>query len=145
MLTLAQATYNFNKYSQSCWILMKMIETSPFVFNMIHFQACFLLWKNLNQIDNSFNLPYRQIDKYKKKIYKMFSRINVRLLFSKEKLSNFDSSRNLNINNKISNPSINNIQVNTLNISMDNIGNPNNLKRLTRNKEIATNKFSTSL
>ena len=36
MLTLAQATYNFNKYSQSCWILMKMIETSPFVFNMIY-------------------------------------------------------------------------------------------------------------
>ena len=145
MLTLAQATYNFNKYSQSCWILMKMIETSPFVFNMIHFQACFLLWQNLNQIDNSFNLPYRQIDKYKKKIYKMFSRINVRLLFSKEKISNIDSSRNSNINNKISNPSINNIQVNTLNVSIDNKGNPNNLKRLTRNKEIAAGGFSASL
>ena len=56
MLTIAQITYSFNKYPQSCWILMKMIDTSPFVFNSIHFQACLLLYNCLNQIENSYNV-----------------------------------------------------------------------------------------
>ena len=43
MLCAAQITYNFNKIPQSCWILMKIIETSPFIFNNIHNQACFIL------------------------------------------------------------------------------------------------------
>ena len=146
MLTMAQATYNFNKYPQSCWILMKMIETSPFVFNMIHFQASFLLCKCLNQIDSSNNLPFRQIDKYKKKINKMFNRINVRLLYTKEKITNKDFSGYSYTNNKVSIPSLTNTQVTTMNVSLDNLGNnTNNLKRLTRNKEMITNKFSLSI
>jgi len=67
ILTMAQATFISNKYPQSCWILMKMIETSPFIFNNIHLQACLLLDNCLSQIDISNNLPFRQIDKYKKK------------------------------------------------------------------------------
>ena len=67
MLAMAQTTYNFNKYPQCCWILMKMIETSPFVFNVIHFQSSFLLCNCLTQIESLNSLPFRQTDKYKKK------------------------------------------------------------------------------
>ena len=45
---------------------MKMIETSPFIFNTIHSKSCFLLSSCLNQIENSITL-FRQVDKYKKK------------------------------------------------------------------------------
>ena len=144
MLTIAQITYSFNKYPQSCWILMKMIETSPFVFNSIHFQACFLLCSCLNQIENLNNLPFRQIDKYKKKIYKMFTRINVRLL-NKEKIGNKDSKNNSTNNNYSSLPSMSNNQINNLSVSIDNFGNASNLKKLNRNKDMFTNKFSISI
>ena len=61
MLTLAQTTYNFNKYPQSCWILMKMIETSPFIFNMIHLQSCFLLCNCLSQIEALNNIKKKLV------------------------------------------------------------------------------------
>ena len=51
MLSMARTTSVFNKYSQSCWILMKMIETSPLVFNDIHYQSCNLLSNCLNKIE----------------------------------------------------------------------------------------------
>ena len=66
MLSLAEVTFNFKKYPQSGWILMKMIENSPFIFNTIHSKSCFLLSSCLNQIENSITL-FRQVDKYKKK------------------------------------------------------------------------------
>ena len=43
MLTMAQITYNFNKIPQSCWILMKIIEISPFIFNSIHYEAYYMI------------------------------------------------------------------------------------------------------
>ena len=144
MLTMAQTTYSFDKYAQSCWILMKMIETCPLVFNKIHFEACFLLCNCLNKIDGLNILPNRQIDKYRKKINKMSGRISVRLV-NKERSSNKDSRSNTNNNNLISNPSATNTQVNNVNISLDNYGNTSNLKKLNRSKEIYTNNYSISV
>ena len=118
MLTIAQITYTFNKYPQSCWILMKMIETSPFVFNSMHFEACLLLYNCLNQIENSFNVPLRQNDKYKKKINKMFERINVRIN-NKEKQEYIYPRKNSNLYS--------------------------NIKKLTKSKETMTNKYSISI
>ena len=132
MLTMAQATFICNKYPQSCWILMKMIETSPFIFNNIHLQACLLLDNCLSQIDISNNLPFRQIDKYKKKVNKMFMRIKIKLL-NKEKIINLDS----NSNNLISIPS----NKNSLNISLENIWNYNKLKKMS-SKDLFTNTIS---
>ena len=143
MLTMAQTTYTFNKYPQTCWILMKMIETSPFIFNMIHFQTCFLLNNCLTQIESMNNLPFRQTDKYKKKISKMFARINVRLV-NKEKNLNKDSRSNSNTNNMVSIPSASNTQVNNISISYENM-NQSNLKKMNRNKEMYTNKYSISV
>jgi hypothetical protein len=143
MLTMAQTTYTFNKYPQTCWILMKMIETSPFIFNMIHFQTCFLLNNCLTQIESMNNLPFRQTDKYKKKISKMFARINVRLV-NKEKNLNKDSRSNNNTNNMVSIPSATNTQVNNISISYENM-NQSNLKKMNRNKEMYTNKYSISV
>jgi len=143
MLTMAQTTYTFNKYPQTCWILMKMIETSPFIFNMIHFQTCFLLNNCLTQIESMNNLPFRQTDKYKKKISKMFARINVRLA-NKEKNLNKDSRSNNNTNNMVSIPSATNTQVNNISISYENM-NQSNLKKMNRNKEMYTNKYSISV
>ena len=143
MLTMAQTTYTFNKYPQTCWILMKMIETSPFIFNMIHYQTCFLLNNCLTQIESMNNLPFRQTDKYKKKISKMFARINVRLA-NKEKNLNKDSRSNNNTNNMVSIPSATNTQVNNISISYENM-NQSNLKKMNRNKEMYTNKYSISV
>ena len=143
MLTMAQTTYNFNKYPQSCWILMKMIETSPFIFNMIHFQSSFLLYNCLSQIEILNNLPFRQTDKYKKKMSKMFARINVRLL-NKEKNAYKDSRSSGNTNNLVSNPSATNTQVNNISISYENM-NQSNLKKVNKNKEMYTNKYSISV
>ena len=142
MLTMAQITFNFNKYPQSCWILMKMIETCPFVFNSIHFQACLLLYNCLNQIETSYNLPLRQTDKYKKKINKMLARINVRL-YNKEKKGNIDSRNNNN--NLTSIPSTTNSHINNLSFSIENLGISSNIKKLTKNREMATNKYSVSI
>ena len=142
MLTMAQITYSFNKYSQSCWILMKMIETCPFVFNSIHFQACLLLYNSLSQIENSFNLPLRQTDKYKKRINKMLARINVRL-YNKEKNGSIDPRNNPN--NLTSIPSTTNSHINNLSFSIENVGLASNLKKLTKSKEMATNKYSISV
>ena len=139
MLSIAQTTYTFNKYPQSCWILMKMIETSPFVFNDIHYQACFLLDNCLMQIQSFYNLPYRQIDKYRKKINKMFMRISVRLSF-KEKRVNTEQRNN---NNLISISSMSNNKVNTIGISLENI--LNNKLKTSRNKDMSTNKISVSI
>ena len=142
MLTMAQITYSFNKYSQSCWILMKMIETCPFVLNSIHFQACLLLYNSLSQIENSFNLPLRQTDKYKKRINKMLARINVRL-YNKEKNGSIDPRNNPN--NLTSIPSTTNSHINNLSFSIENVGLASNLKKLTKSKEMATNKYSISV
>ena len=139
ILTTAQITYNFNKYNESCWILMKMIETSPFIFDNIHFQICFLLSNCLNQIDNLKNVPFRQIDKYQNKINKMLVRINTRL-FNKTNNTNTDIKSNSNTNTiTISNTQINNISVSSENIT-------NKLKKnLSKNKEIYSNKKSLSI
>ena len=142
MLSMAQITYSFNKYPQSCWILMKMIETSPFVFNSVHFQACLYLYNCLSQIESSYNLPLRQIDKYKKKINKMLARINVRL-YNKEKKGNIDS-RYTN-NNLTSAPSTTNSHINNLSFSIENFGINSNFKKLTKSKEMVANKFSMSI
>ena len=140
MLSLAQTTFIFNKYPQSCWILMKMIETSPFIFNNIHFQVCILLYNCLNQIENIYNIPLRQTDKYKKKINKILKRINIRL-YNKE---NNNSHNNTLINNLASVPSGTNKQINNLNISVDYLSNIYYSKKLNKNKDIYTNKFSIS-
>ena len=142
MLSIAQITYSFNKYPKSCWILMKMIETSPFVFNSVHFQACLYLYNCLSQIESSYNLPLRQIDKYKKKINKMLARINVRL-YNKEKKGNIDS-RYTN-NNLTSAPSTTNSHINNLSFSIENFGINSNFKKLTKSKEMVANKFSMSI
>ena len=146
MLSFAQVTFSFNKYPQSCWILMKMIETSPFIFNNIHYQSCFLLSSCLNQIENSFSFS-RQVDKYKKRMNKIFSRINIRLI-NKEKFAYKESRNNTSIN-YMSNPSATNTQtqLNAMSISVDNCGNSSNLKKLNRlnNKELYTNKISISI
>ena len=117
---------------------MKMIETSPFIFNTIHFQASFLLCNCLSQIEGTNNLQIRQIDKYKKRINKIFARIYVRL-YNKEKKMISDSRSNTNI------ASLTNTQVNTLSVSIDNIGNASNFKKLTKNKELYTSKPSISV
>ena len=140
MLTMAYTTFNFNKYSQSCWILMKMIETSPFIFNNINFQVCSLFYNCLNQIENIYKLPLRQTDKNKKKINKMLRRINVRL-YNKEK--NINLKNNSIMNNKISVET--NTQSNNLNISMGYYNSIHNSKTLNKNKEMITNKISMPL
>ena len=144
MLTMAQITYNFNKYPQSCWILMKMIENCPFIFNNIHYQACFLLNNCLRQLESNYNIPPRQIDKYRKNINKMLSRIITRLL-NKEK--NINKELRLNTGggtttNLTSHPSIVNTQVNSIAMT-DNF--LNNLKKLSNKKELYTNKLNASL
>ena len=144
MLSMAQITFNFDKYSQSCWILMKMIETSPFVFNNIHFQACFLLYNSLNKIENSYNIPLRQIDKYKKRINKMFSRISIRI-FNYDKKINSDSLSNIKNINFASIHSEANTYVNNANISFNNVNTKNNSKNLKRNKDIYSNTLSLSI
>ena len=123
MLTMAQTTFNFNKYSQSCWILMKMIESCPFVFDNIHFQTCYLLSNCFNKFGIGNNLPLRQIDKYKNKVNKILSRISVGL-FNKEK--------NLIIN---TNSSI---------ATMNNINSSISKRKLTRSINKFTNKISIS-
>ena len=141
MLSIAQTTFIFNKYPESCWILMKIIETSPFVFNSIHFQTCFLLCNCLTQIEGSKLIPYRQIDKYKKRIYKAFARINVRL-FNKIKKINSDSKSN---SNNLMSFSATNSQMNNLSNSLDNTVMTSNLKKLTKNKDMSTTKLSVSI
>jgi hypothetical protein len=144
MLSFAQTTYSFNKYHQSCWILMKIIETSPFIFNNIHYQACFLLSNCLKQLENNFNIAPRQIDKYRKNINKMFARINIRLI-NKEKVVNKDLRYNTNnntTNNYTSNPSVPNTQVNSISMS-DNYF-TNNLKRINNKKDLFTNKINSA-
>ena len=144
MISMAQATFNFNKYPQSCWILMKMIETSPFVFNNIHFQACFLLYNSLTRIENLYSIPFRQMDKYKKRINKMLLRISIRL-FNYDKNINSDS---LNIRNNINFISFSTeaiTYVNSINISSNNMYNRSNFKNLSKNKDNFSNKLSLSI
>ena len=142
MLAMAQTTFLFNKYPETCWILMKIIETSPFIFNSLHSQSCYLLFNCLNQIESTKVLPFRQIDKYKKRIYKMYSRINGKLFYKEKKINN-DSKSNSNI--FVSFPSTTNSQMNNLNFSFDNIGNSSNIKKLIKNKDISTNKMTVSI
>ena len=137
MLTIAQITFNFNKYPQSCWILMKLLETSPFIFNNVHYKSCHILDKCLNQLEINYNISQRQFDKYKNNINKIFSRINIRLL-NNEKI-NEDSSSINNRNNNLS--SVSNNQINNLNI-IDN--NPNNLKKFIDKKDYIRNKLNTA-
>ena len=144
MITMGQITYNFNKYPQSCWILMKIIETCPFVFNNIHNQACFMLNNCLRQLESNYNIALRQLDKYRKNINKMFSRIIIRLL-NKEKNINKELRLNTNNNtttNLTSHPSVVNNQLNSLGISENFV---NNLKKITNKKEIYTNRFNNSI
>ena len=144
MLSMAQTTYSFNKYHQSCWILMKIIETSPFVFNNIHYQACFILSNCLKQLENNYNIAPRQIDKYRKNINKMFARINIRLI-NKEKVVNKDLRYNTNnntTNNYTSNPSAPNTQVNTMSMSDNYFA--NNLKKINNKKDLYTNKINSA-
>ena len=144
MLSMAQITFNFDKYSQSCWILMKMIETSPFVFNNIHFQACFLLYNSMIKIENSYNIPLRQIDKYKKRINKMFSRISIRI-FNYDKKINSDSLSNIKNINFASIHSEAYTYVNNANISFNNVNIKNNSKNLKINKDMYTSRLSLSI
>ena len=141
MLCAAQITYNFNKIPQSCWILMKIIETSPFIFNNIHNQACFILNNCLKQMESNITIAPRQLDKYRKNINKIYARINIRML-NKEKIVNKEillTTNNNTTTNITSNPSVNNSQVNIFSIP-DNRG--SNLKRLTNKKDLYTNKFN---
>ena len=143
MLCMAQITCNFNKIPQSCWILMKIMETSPFIFNGIHTQVCFILNNCLRQLESNLNIAPRQLDKYRKKINKIYERIIIRKLnkekkYSKEIIINSNNNTTTNIT---SNPSINNSQVNSLSIP-DNRG--SNLKRLTFRKDLYTNKFNSA-
>ena len=142
MLSMAQATYSFNKYPQSCWILMKIIEASPFIFNDIHYNACLILNKCLRQLESNYNIPLRQLDKYRKNINKICSRINIKLL-NNERINEDYSINNINNNNTntnkniASNPSIS--QVNSLNI----VGNySGNIKKIIDKKDYYTNKLN---
>ena len=141
MLSMAQTTYSFNKYPQSCWILMKIIETSPFIFNDIHNNACLILNKCLRQLEGNYNIPLRQLDKYRKNICKVFSRINIKLL-NKEKINEDNSIYSINNTtnkNLTSDPS--NSQVNSSNIIRNYSG---NIKKLTDKKDYLTNKLNTA-
>ena len=141
ILTIGQITFNFNKYNESCWILMKMIETSPFVFDNIHFQACNLLSNCLAQISSINNIPLRQIDKYQNKINKMLARINSRL-FNKKSNENIDIKSNTNTNKL----TMSNTKKSTISNSFENFGNPSRFKqKMTRNKELNFNKKSLSI
>ena len=143
MITTAQITYSFNKYPQSCWILMKIIETSPFIFNDIHYNACQMMNHSLKQIESSYNISLRQLDKYKKNINKIFSRINIRLLNKEKKNEDLRNTTNNNTStNLASNPSISYIQVNSLNVP-DNIY-ANNLRKLNNKKDYLTSKLNTT-
>ena len=144
MLSMAQTTFIFNKYPQSCWILMKMLETSPFAFNNIHFQACFLLYNSLTRFENLYNIPFRQMDKYKKRINKMLLRISIRL-FNYDKNINSDSLNIRNNINFISFPTEAITYVNNVNISSNNIYNGSNFKNLSKNKDNFSNKLSLSI
>ena len=127
VLTIAKITFNFGKYYESCWILMKIIETSPFVFDNLHFQVCYLLTNCLNKIDNMKDVPFRQIDKYQNKINKIFARINARL---------FNKKGNIKSDKYTNNSIILNNQINNMSIS-DNIINTSKSKhKLPKNKEI---------
>ena len=100
---------------------MKMIETSPFVFNNIHSKACFMLNNCLKQLESNYNIPQRQLDKYRKNINKIYSRIKIRKL-NKEKIINKELRMNTYNNttkNITSNPSIPNTQVNSISIFAD--------------------------
>ena len=126
MLSMAQTTFNFNKIPQSCWILMKIIETSPFIFNSIHSPTCLMLNNCLRQIENSnFNIALRQ-DKFRKNINKIYARINIKML-NKEKILN-NEVRIITINNNTTvntyNASIVNMKINSLSIP-DNHGSNN--------------------
>ena len=142
MLSMAQTTFNFNKYPQSCWILMKIIETSPIIFNNIHFQVCSLFFNCLNQIENLCNIPIRQIDKYKTKINKLLKRINIKLNNNLNIDKNNKYINNNKMNSIISIPSIKNNQVT---IPIESLRNIHNSNKLNKNKYILTNNFSTSL
>ena len=144
MLSMAQTTFNFNKYPQSCWILMKMIETSLFVFNNIHFKVYSLLKNCINQIDIIYKLPLRQTDKYKNKINKMFIRINLKL-YNNESYCNNNSINNITMNNMISIPSKTNTQIYKLNSSTDYLSNIYTSKKFYKTKDIISRKFSFSV
>ena len=141
LLTMGQITFNFNKYYESCWILMKMIETSPFVFDNIHFQVCNLLNNCLNQIDISNNIPFRQIDKYQNKINKMLARINARLL---NKNNNINTDKNSNTNNNLINRT--NSKKHDISISIENIDNNTRFKqKISKTKETYSIKKSSTI
>ena len=140
MLTMAQITYIFNKMPQSCWILMKIIETSPFVFNSMHYNAYHMLNNCLKQIDNN-SISNRQIDKYRKKINKIYIRISFRLLNNdKDKNEDIRTISNNNTNKETSNPLASKTQVNNISTtdkSLNNLRKTNNDK-----KELFTNKLN---
>ena len=69
----------------------------------------------------------------------MFARINIRLV-NKEKNSNKDSKSNTNSNNLALIQSTTNTQVNNISVSIENLGNASNLKKMNRSKEMFTNK-----
>ena len=143
MLNFAQITYCFNKFPQSCWILMKIIETSPFIFNNIHSKACFMLNNCLRQLESNFNIPQRQLDKYRKNINKIYSRINIRIL-NKDKILNRElrlNTYNNTTTNITSNPSLSNTQANSASI-VDN--HENNAKKLLNRREFYTNRLNIS-
>ena len=141
MLTMAQITYNFNKIPQSCWILMKIIEISPFIFNSIHYEACYMINNCLKQLDIN-NIPPRQLDKYRKNINKIYNRIGIRLLNNdKNKNEDLRTTTNNNTNNDISDPSAPKNQTNNISINNKTI---NNLRKTYYNKkEFFTNKYNT--
>ena len=142
MLTMAQTTYSFNKLHQSCWILMKIIDTSPFLLNNIHYNTCYMLNNCLKQIEANNSIPLRQLDKYRKNINKMFSRINIRLT-NEETIKMDDmvctTNNNTSNNNVISNQSVTNTQISSINFNYI----QNNLRKINK-KDFLTSKLNSA-
>ena len=63
LFTMSRLCNTFNKPCVSNWIILKIFETSPFIFNNIHYHSC------VNLI-NFFDRNKTKMNKYEPNFYK---------------------------------------------------------------------------
>ena len=98
MMTIAQAARLAEKPNAVGWIILQIFNTSPFLIETIHNEACKLLISSLRYIEKN-KKKLEIIPKLKKFYYKQLSRINFRLKISSKEDRNsvFSSIRKISL------------------------------------------------
>ena len=98
LFTMSRLCNTFNKPCVSNWIILKIFETSPFIFNNIHYHSCVNLINffdrnktKMNKYEPNFyknaNLM-KEFDKIKKSLIKINSRLYIKNSNNKDKRTN---------------------------------------------------------